>query len=66
MAMTGKKVVQTYAIVCFDFEEYKVWPNGVVARWVCDDLNVEGHWQSVDIYDDHYEEIRAFGLEVLK
>lgn len=65
MAMTGTKIVQIYAVVCFDLDEYRVWPNGNVARWVCDDLNVEGYWQNVFVDDNHYEEIKAFGLEII-
>lgn len=56
-----KKVVQTFALVDCDLGEFRVYPNGDIARWN-DDLN---EYVAYPSYEDHYDEILAIGQGVL-
>ena len=57
-----KKVVTTFALVDCEVGEFRVYPNGNIVRWH------EGILEHVAYpsYEDHYDEILALGMEILK
>lgn len=63
--IAARKVIVTYAEVCCNGWEYKVWPNHNVEKWVVTDDNVDGVWSWMSPYDDGYEDVLNAGLDVL-
>ena len=57
-----KKVVTTWALVDCEVGEFRVYPNGNIVRWhkeLCE-------YVAYPSYENHYDEILALGMEVLK
>ena len=58
----SKKVVTTWALVDCTVGEFRVYPNGKINRW--DDELYE--YVDYPSYEEHYDEILAIGMGVLK
>lgn len=62
----AKKIVLTYALVRYKEQEYKVWSEHVVERWLEGDDKITGSWVWMAPYEEHHSEVLQAGLAALE